>query len=65
MWFIFQSSVIFAVMASNIHWHWTPNPYLAGLIGGVLAYGATLLLTLCLGSTHPSAPEIKRTCDSL
>ena len=22
MWFIFQSSVIFAVVASDIHWHW-------------------------------------------
>jgi hypothetical protein len=33
MWFLFQSTIIFAVMASNIHWHWTPNGYLAGLIG--------------------------------
>jgi hypothetical protein len=44
MWFIFQSSIIFAVVASNIHWHWTPNEYLAALIGVGLAYGLTLLL---------------------
>jgi len=25
IWLIFQSSIIFAVVASNIHWHWTPN----------------------------------------
>ena len=45
MWFIFQSSVIFAVVASDIHWHWTPNGYLASAIGIGLAYGLTLLLT--------------------
>jgi hypothetical protein len=45
MWFLIQSSIIFAVMASNIRWHWTPNGYLAGLIGAVLAYGATVLLS--------------------
>jgi hypothetical protein len=41
MWFLFQSSIIFAVMASNIRWRWTPSGYLAGLIGVVLAYGLT------------------------
>ena len=25
MYFLLQSSIIFAVCASNIHWHWTPN----------------------------------------
>jgi hypothetical protein len=45
MWFLFQGLIIFAVMASNIHWQWTPNGYLAGLIGVGLAYGATHLLT--------------------
>jgi hypothetical protein len=30
LWFLIQSSIIFAVIASNIHWHWTPNTYLAG-----------------------------------
>jgi len=44
MWFLFQSSIIFAVVASNIHWHWTPNGYLASAIGVALAYGLTRLL---------------------
>lgn len=44
MWHLFQCVVIFAVGASNIHWQWTPNPYLAGLIGVLLAYGLTSLL---------------------
>jgi hypothetical protein len=37
MWFLLQSTIIFAVMASNIHWHWTTNPYLAGMAGAGLA----------------------------
>jgi hypothetical protein len=31
-------------MASNVHWQWTPNGYLASLIGAGLAYGVTQLL---------------------
>ena len=46
MWLIFQSLIIFAVVASNIHWQWTPNGYLASLLGFLLA----LLLTVGLGS---------------
>jgi hypothetical protein len=46
MWFLLQSLIIFAVMASNIKWQWTPNSYLAGLIGVGLAYGLTQLIRL-------------------
>ena len=42
--FLFKSLIVFAVVASNIHWHWTPNRYLAAIIGGELA----LLLTVGL-----------------
>ena len=41
MWFLFQGLIVFAVMASNIHWQWTPNGYLASLIGVGLALAAT------------------------
>jgi hypothetical protein len=44
MWFLLQSSIIFAVCASNIHWHWTPNGYIPALLGIGLAYLATLLV---------------------
>jgi hypothetical protein len=44
VWFLIQSSIIFAVVASNIRWHWTPNGYVAGLIGAGLAYDMTHLL---------------------
>jgi hypothetical protein len=32
-WYLLQSSIIFAAAASNIRYHWTPNPYVVGLIG--------------------------------
>ena len=38
MAYFFQSLVIFAVVASNIHWQWTPNGYLAAGLGIALAY---------------------------
>jgi hypothetical protein len=30
---LFQFSAFAAVLFSNAHWQWTPNHYLAGLIG--------------------------------
>lgn len=33
---------MFAVMASNVHWQWTPNPYLASILGGIAALLATV-----------------------
>jgi hypothetical protein len=45
MYFIFQSAIIFAVMASNIAYHWTPNGYLPGVLGFLLALLATVGLS--------------------
>lgn len=42
MWFLIQAVVIFAVVSSNIAHQWTPNSYLAGIIG----IGLALLLTV-------------------
>lgn len=44
MWFLLQSLIVFAVMASNIHWQWTPNAFLATLLGGI----AALLVTVAV-----------------
>jgi hypothetical protein len=44
MWFLLQASIIFPVVASNIHWHRTPSRYLTAIIGVGLAW----LLSLCL-----------------
>jgi hypothetical protein len=44
MWFLFQGSIIFAVVASNIHWQWTPNGYLPAILGAALAWLLTRLL---------------------
>ncbi|MGK7056891.1 hypothetical protein AB4853_10455 [Bradyrhizobium sp. 1050_B9_N1_2] len=43
-WYLFQGLIVFGVVASNIHWHWTPNGYLASVIGAGLALIATLLV---------------------
>lgn len=45
MWRLFQTAIIGAVLGSNIQWQWTPNPYLAAVIGIGCAYGATWLLS--------------------
>jgi hypothetical protein len=39
--YLLQSLIIFAVVGTNIHWHWTPNPYLAAGIGVFLGWVAT------------------------
>lgn len=42
MYFLLQSSIVFAVCAANIHWQITPNGYLAGLLGFIAALLATV-----------------------
>ena len=44
MWLLLQCLIIFAVIASNIHWHWTPNIYIAAILGWI----AALLVTVGL-----------------
>jgi hypothetical protein len=45
VWFLLQSLIVFAVMASNIHWQWTPNTHLAGVLGFIAALLATVGLS--------------------
>jgi hypothetical protein len=44
MWYMFQGAIIFTVIASNIHWQWTPNRYLPVIMGFGIAYGLTSAL---------------------
>ena len=44
MWYLLQGLTIFAVVASNIHWQWTPNGYLASGLGILLAWLVTQAL---------------------
>ena len=41
---LFQMLVFTAVMFSNIRWQWTPNGYLASLIGVAASFLATVVL---------------------
>lgn len=40
MWYAIQFAVFAAVIFGNIHWQWTPNHYLAALLG----FGAVYLM---------------------
>jgi hypothetical protein len=44
MWKALQLAVIGAVVASNIHWEWTPNKYIPALFGALIAWGGTWLV---------------------
>lgn len=48
MWFLFQGLIAFSVVASNIRWHWTPNPYIPAAGGLLLAFVLTWLVTQAL-----------------
>jgi len=50
MWFLIQGLIIFAVCATNIHWRWTPNPYLPAFAGLLLAWLVTLAIVTVQGS---------------
>ncbi len=41
VWKLIQGGVVFAVLGSNIHYGWTPNPYVASLV----AFFAALFVT--------------------
>lgn len=45
MWKLLQISVVVAVVFSNIHWQWTPNGYVAALLGTVAAFLVTAALS--------------------
>lgn len=43
-WKIFQAFVFMLVLFSNVHWQWTPNPYVAAFIGAVVAFLVSVAL---------------------
>lgn len=45
-WKLFQFTVCLAVIASNIHWQWTDNGLLAGILGIAAASFLTAILTM-------------------
>ena len=48
MWKFFQTLIIAAVMCGNVYFKWTPNGYLAGLMGVAVALIVTLTLNKLL-----------------
>lgn len=45
LWNAFQLAIFVGVVSTNIEWKWTPNGYLASLIGIGAAYVATVALS--------------------
>lgn len=41
---LLQFSIIVAVLGSNGAYHWTPNPYAAGIVAVVAAFAVTVLI---------------------
>jgi hypothetical protein len=39
--YLLKSAIIFAVMASYIHWEWAPNPYVAAICAIAVDFGVT------------------------
>jgi hypothetical protein len=47
-WLLFQTLILCAVIAANFFLHITPNPYLVGVTGVLLAWLATRAVSLFL-----------------
>ena len=58
MWFLFQGLILFAVGASNILYHWTPNSYLVGLAGLGLAWSLTWLVSSLMARPGHKYPRL-------
>jgi hypothetical protein len=56
--YLLQSLIVFAVVASNIHWQWTPNGYVASTMGIGLAYAVTFIA--CELRTWPARERARR-----
>jgi hypothetical protein len=48
MWYAFQSLIMFAVISSNIHWHWSRNMYVAAFAAYIAAGWATVAVNRLL-----------------
>ena len=56
MWKFFQYLIVCAVVMANVHWQWTPNPYVAGLMG----IGLSFVVTVAVARLADALPGITR-----
>ena len=63
-WMWFQTLVVFAVVASNIHWQWTPNMTLATLLGVLLACILTGLISDYCEKARAAKGDMSRARDT-
>lgn len=48
-WYAMQVGLFFAVIASNVHWRWTDNPYVAALAAFLAVFGVHILVACLIG----------------
>jgi hypothetical protein len=68
MWTLLQLAIVFAVMASNIEYNWTPNPHIPALVGVTVAWFATKILSVAFdlsGRLHRWRTKARRRKQSL
>jgi hypothetical protein len=58
-WSAFQLAIIIGVGYSNIHWRWTPNPYLVSLIGIGAAWLCTRVIVALLVTVDRASQRVK------
>jgi hypothetical protein len=58
MWYLFQGSIVMAVLAANEHWQIIPyRSYAPAFVGGLLAYAATVAILAATGSLWRRLPR--------
>jgi hypothetical protein len=48
MWYLFQSTIMIAVLWTGMYYHWTPNPVALGVVAVGSAWLATRLVSRML-----------------
>lgn len=57
MWRIFQGLIALGILFANVHWQWTPNPYLASLFAIAIALGVTGYAKALIDRRRERAPH--------
>lgn len=52
LWRLFQILIFTGVLFANVYWQWTPNGYVASLLGILASYFATVALSKFIDLTR-------------
>lgn len=60
MWKLLQTTIVIAVLFSNVYWQWTPNGYVAMIYAGGTAFVVTVGLTALLDRVRAVRARYRR-----